>query len=116
MSDAFEKSSLCSNGVGFFHTKTDKELLQLDVGSWFAPEFAGTRFPTLIETVKTCEELGLGIDIEVRINPRQCHKTLAIPTHLLPSEDMPPPSKLSRCVCCRFAVVHFPSASASTFS
>jgi len=56
----------CSNGVGFFHTKTDKELLQLDVGSWFAPEFAGTRFPTLIETVRTCEELGMGIDIEIK--------------------------------------------------
>lgn len=56
----------CSNGIGYFHTKTDKELLELDVGLWFAPEFAGTRFPTLVETVRTVEELGMGIDIEVR--------------------------------------------------
>ncbi len=54
------------------------DLLKLDAGSWysspvtsiqvvrFSPEFAGTRFPTLFEALKTCSESGLNLNLEIK--------------------------------------------------
>ena len=41
----------CSNGTGAVHDLTLAELKALDVGSWFAAEFAGERMPTLDEAI-----------------------------------------------------------------
>jgi glycerophosphoryl diester phosphodiesterase len=38
-----------TDGTGAVAELTAAELAQLDAGSWFAPEFAGTRIPTLVE-------------------------------------------------------------------
>lgn len=41
------------------------ELQQLDVGSWFSPEFAGERIPTLEEVIRECRgRLNLNIEIK----------------------------------------------------
>jgi glycerophosphoryl diester phosphodiesterase len=40
-----------SDGRGPVHTRTSAELSRLDAGSWLAAEFAGTRIPTLAETL-----------------------------------------------------------------
>ncbi len=38
-----------SDGTGRIRSHTIEEIKELDMGSWFAPEFAGTRVPTLAE-------------------------------------------------------------------
>ena len=41
-------------------------LKTLDAGAWFSPEFAGTRIPTLAETIELARALGLGLVIEIK--------------------------------------------------
>ena len=41
-------------------------LKMLDAGAWFAPEFAGTRIPTLAETIAAARALGLGLVVEIK--------------------------------------------------
>jgi glycerophosphoryl diester phosphodiesterase len=41
-------------------------LKALDAGAWFAPEFAGTRIPTLTETLERARSLGLGVVVEIK--------------------------------------------------
>jgi glycerophosphoryl diester phosphodiesterase len=41
-------------------------LKTLDAGAWFAAEFAGTRIPTLTETIDLARALGLGLVIEIK--------------------------------------------------
>lgn len=41
----------CSNGTGAVRNFTFAELRKLDFGAWKAPEFAGTRIPTLCEVL-----------------------------------------------------------------
>jgi glycerophosphoryl diester phosphodiesterase len=40
-----------TSGRGWVSSHTLNDLRQLDAGSWFAPEFAGARIPTLAETL-----------------------------------------------------------------
>jgi glycerophosphoryl diester phosphodiesterase len=42
-----------TNGIGKVSEKSFAELRQLDAGVWFAPNFAGTRIPTLREVLST---------------------------------------------------------------
>jgi glycerophosphoryl diester phosphodiesterase len=41
-------------------------LKALDAGAWFAPEFAGTRIPTLSETIELARTLDLGLVVEIK--------------------------------------------------
>jgi glycerophosphoryl diester phosphodiesterase len=41
-------------------------LKMLDAGAWFSPEFAGTRIPTLAETIEAARVLGLGLVVEIK--------------------------------------------------
>jgi glycerophosphoryl diester phosphodiesterase len=41
-------------------------LKALDAGAWFAPEFAGTRIPTLTETIELAKALGVGLVVEIK--------------------------------------------------
>src|SRR6185437_12837650 len=41
-------------------------LRRLDAGSWFSPDFAGERIPTLEETVALLGVLGLGANVEIK--------------------------------------------------
>ena len=45
-------------------------LKALDAGAWFALEFAGTRIPTLTETLERSRSLGLGLVVEIKERQR----------------------------------------------
>ena len=51
-------------------------LKRLDAGAWFATEFAGTRLPTLTETLELASTLGLGLVVEIK-ERRRVDETLA---------------------------------------
>lgn len=56
----------CSNGTGYFASKTAQELQTLDAGKWFSPEFEGERIPLLEDLIKACKDDNLGLNIEVK--------------------------------------------------
>lgn len=55
-----------TDGNGFVANMTFEEIRTLDAGAYFAPEFAGTRVPTLEELVETVLELGLNLQLELK--------------------------------------------------
>lgn len=52
-----------TDGTGAVHERTLEELRRLDVGSWFAPAFAGERLPTLREVLGA---VALPINVELK--------------------------------------------------
>ena len=46
---------------------TLEELQSLDFGSWYGPEFAGERIPTLYEGLELCRQLGLEMYLELKV-------------------------------------------------
>ncbi|WP_169569684.1 glycerophosphoryl diester phosphodiesterase [Sneathiella limimaris] len=56
----------CTNGEGKVRLKTLSEIQSLDAGSWFAPEFADARIPTLTEAFKRLVELGMSVNLEIK--------------------------------------------------
>lgn len=57
-----------SNGSGLICEKTFDELRQLDFGSWFSPEFAGTQIPSLAEFFALCGSLKV-VNVEIKRAP-----------------------------------------------
>jgi len=57
-----------SNGSGLVCEMTYDQLMQYDYGSWFSPEFAGTKIPTLREFFTLCSDLPL-INVEIKAEP-----------------------------------------------
>lgn len=55
-----------TNGTGPVAAQTISALREHDAGSWFAPEFAGERIPTLAEALRLASELHLGANIEIK--------------------------------------------------
>ncbi len=55
-----------SNGSGAVKDLTLAQIRALDAGSWFSPEFAGEKIPTLGETLETARQLDIGLEIEVK--------------------------------------------------
>lgn len=64
-----------TSGKGAAARATLDEVRALDAGSWFAPAFAGTRVPTLAETVAEVLGLGLGLNVEIKPCPGREHVT-----------------------------------------
>lgn len=64
--DTLERTS---SGTGPSSALDLEALKGLDAGHWFAPEFHGETIPTLAETITLCQELGLGMNIEIKPNP-----------------------------------------------
>lgn len=58
-----------SNGTGSINDYTYEELLQFDFGSYFSPEFAGTKIPTLAEFLDVCRPMEI-INVEIK-SPRE---------------------------------------------
>lgn len=56
-----------TNGHGKLCEKTYQELRALDAGGWFAAAYKEERIPTLNEVLAVCSELGLGINIELKM-------------------------------------------------
>ncbi len=55
-----------TNGSGKVADHTLEELRQLDAGSWFAPEFAGEKLPTLDEAIECIKGSGVKLIIEIK--------------------------------------------------
>ena len=55
-----------SNGEGLLIERDSAYLKQLDVGSWFGPEFKSERLPTFEAVLKLLIELKLGLNIEIK--------------------------------------------------
>ena len=61
-----------TNGAGPLWEKTLAELQALDAGSWFGPEFAGERIPSLEEVLETTRgRLPLNIELKLHGHERQ---------------------------------------------
>ena len=71
-----------SNGVGPLWEKTLAELQTLDAGSWFGPEFAGERIPSLKEVLETTRgRLPLNIELKLHGHERQLVKLVIRTLH-----------------------------------
>lgn len=55
-----------SNGRGLAKALTYSELSQLDAGTWFNPDFASARMPTLVQVAERCVALGLAANVEIK--------------------------------------------------
>lgn len=55
-----------SNGTGYIRDHTYDELLQLDIGAWKSPEFAGQRIWTLEELLDFCRENQKVLNLELK--------------------------------------------------
>ena len=62
-----------SNGKGWLSEHTREELFQLDFGSWFAPQFAGEKIPTLREVLQWAAPTKLLVNIEIK-NQARVHR------------------------------------------
>ena len=74
-----------SNGTGYVCEMTFEELRKLDFGSWFAPEFAGTKIPTLAEFFELCGGLKV---INVEIKPAIDGSTACAPAVVKLAKEM----------------------------
>jgi len=83
-----------SDGRGAVAALDLAELKRLDAGRWFAPEFAGERIPTLVETFALLETLDLGAAIEIKPSPGAAEATATAVLELVLArwpEQLPPP-------------------------
>lgn len=55
-----------SNGIGFIKDHTYEELLQLDIGSWMSPEFAGQHIWTFDQLLDFCDETNMLLNMELK--------------------------------------------------
>ena len=55
-----------SNGTGYIKDYTYEELLQLDIGSWKSPEFAGEHIWTLGQLLDFCLETHMLLNLELK--------------------------------------------------
>lgn len=82
----------CSNGHGLVSGFTLAELREFDFGSWKAPEFAGTRIPTLDETVNAIHAINpaMRLLIEIKENNIECagHVLKYVQAHNLLDKSM----------------------------
>jgi glycerophosphoryl diester phosphodiesterase len=58
-----------TNGRGQVRDHTLAELKRLDAGSWFGPDYAGARIPTLDEVLDWARRGGMAVDIEIKYAP-----------------------------------------------
>lgn len=74
-----------STGKGLISDYTYEELLQFDFGSYFSPEFAGTKIPLLEEFLDLCTPQHKVINIEIK-PPKDPNSTIAAQTIALVKE------------------------------
>lgn len=61
-----EDLSRTTTGSGFVKDKTLREVLEVDAGSWFSPEFTGERIPTLEELLDLVQGTETILNIELK--------------------------------------------------
>lgn len=55
-----------TNGTGAVNDVDMADIAELDAGSWFGPDFAGERVPSLVRTLEETRPLDMGLEIEVK--------------------------------------------------
>ena len=55
-----------SNGKGAARDMSAAEIAALDAGSWFGPQFAGEKVPTLSDAIALAHELDLVLEVEIK--------------------------------------------------
>ncbi len=58
-----------TNGQGLVRDHTLSELQRLEAGTWFGPEYAGARIPTLDEVLEWARLSGMVVDVEIKNAP-----------------------------------------------
>lgn len=66
----------CTNGSGKLSNLTLSEIKSLDAGSWFGKDFVGTTVPTLEEAMLLCMELGVTLNLELKVYNQQTTQSL----------------------------------------
>ncbi len=61
----------CTNGRGLVAKTPYSIISKLDAGSWFAPEYAGEKVPTLDQWLKLAADLHLGIILDLKATQRE---------------------------------------------
>ena len=61
-----EELDRCTNGHGLLCHTDLNTLHTLDAGSWFGAAFAGERVPTLGDALAEIQQLGLGLNLEIK--------------------------------------------------
>lgn len=69
-----------TNSEGLVMSKTFEEIRSLDAGSWFSPEFAGVKIPTLEEVLDWMLTNSILLNIEIKTMPRLYNKELVVKT------------------------------------
>lgn len=64
-----------TDGSGNLANMTLQDVRTLDAGRWFSDAFAGERIPTLTETIRLLEALGLGANVEIKPTPGRANET-----------------------------------------
>jgi glycerophosphoryl diester phosphodiesterase len=59
-----------TDGRGRVAALSSAEISALDAGSWFSPEFAGERIPTLRSALELAREIGIMLQVELKIHGR----------------------------------------------
>ncbi|MDU6679259.1 glycerophosphoryl diester phosphodiesterase [Actinomyces sp.] len=67
-----------TNRSGSYYDLTVSDLDGIDAGSWFSPEFAGERIPTLAQLVAFMNETGLNANIEIKSNEAGAQMSLQL--------------------------------------
>lgn len=67
-----------TNRSGSYYDLTVSDLDDIDAGSWFSPEFAGERIPTLAQLVAFMNETGLNANIEIKSNEAGAQMSLQL--------------------------------------
>lgn len=83
-----------TDGTGAVAETDLAALKTLDAGSWFGPEYAGERIPTLTEIIGELETLGLGANVEIKPTPGRAPETgRVVAEHLAANwpSSLPPP-------------------------
>ena len=69
-----DELSRTSNSHGKLTDFSFDELIKLDAGSWFEQKFSGEKIPSLYEVLTVCQQLQLGINIEIKPQFFQCQQ------------------------------------------
>lgn len=67
-----------TNGSGLVADMTWADMQQLDAGSWFAPEFAGTPVPALEELLVFARAAHMRLNLEIKPSPGRARATTMI--------------------------------------
>ncbi|MCA1772963.1 MAG: glycerophosphoryl diester phosphodiesterase [Halomonas sp.] len=80
----------CSDGRGKLRQMTWPQSQTLDVGRWFGHDFTGEKMPRLDAMLALLNELGMGVNLELKVN--RGHDPVALVERVLPEvlEVLPP--------------------------